>query len=277
MLKQSALAAAAILLLSGTAFGSTVTLTGSCPFAVVNSTNPSIAFNLSNSGDGVASALTVSPIIKGALTYNSSIYLSELLPGQSSTMHVQASNLTAPGDYVDYFVTRYSQGDQTFVTVFPCLAAMQSASQSMVDISNVTTKGRTVSVSLYNGAAYPVNVSAALEVPPSFNVDRPTTDVLMQPGSGASVSFNISVPQYTNATFPISFSASYSNNGIHYSELRVVDYSTSPQPVPGSPIRLNIAEIGFMVAIVAVLCLISVSIARKRVRPASQQKDNIGE
>ncbi|MDE1810741.1 MAG: hypothetical protein KGH66_01735 [Candidatus Micrarchaeota archaeon] len=277
MLKTSALMTLGLLLLViPYSFGTTVTLTGSCPLAVVNSTNNHIMFNLSNTGDGVAGGVTVFPIIKGALTYNSSAYISELLPDQSNTVLIWVSNLTAPGEYVDYFVTRYSQGEQSFITVFPCVTAMQQRSQSMVQVANLNvTKGK-VLATLYNAADYPVNASASLEVPPSFNVDRPVSNITISPQSTLEVSFNITAPQATNATFPISFAASYLHNETHYAVLSVTDFSTAP-PQSTSSVRLSPPEIIFLVLIVGVICLITISISKKRRRhmkaPASKTSE----
>jgi len=251
------------LLISSHSFAGTVTLTASCPLNVVNATNGHISFNLSNSGDDVAGGIVVSPIIKGALTYNATVSLGELLPGQSRSVHILVTNLTQPGEYVDYFVTRYSQGEQTFITVFPCIAVMQRTSQSVVQVANITTTKTQVFVTMLDSADYPVNATATLEVPPSFNVDRPTANAEISPHSAASVSFNVSAPQY-NATFPISFSASYVRNGTSYAVLRVTDFSTAAPPQEASPIRLNPPEIVFLALIVGVACLITISIAKKR-------------
>ncbi|HVC58627.1 MAG TPA: hypothetical protein VND15_04090 [Candidatus Acidoferrales bacterium] len=272
MLKLNALASLIALLLIGSyTFAGTVTLTASCPLNVVNSTNTHISFNLSNSGDDVAGGIVVSPIIKGALTYNSTVSLGELLPGQSTAPAISVTNLTQPGEYVDYFVTRYSQGEQTFVTVFPCLAAMQSKSQSVVQVANITTLKNQVLVTMLNSADYSVNATATLEVPPSFNINRPSANAEIAPQSTALVSFDVSAPQY-NATFPISFSASYVLNGTSYSVLQVTDFSTASQPQSGSPIKLNPPEIVFVVLIVGVACLITISIAKKKRRSVKGQK-----
>ena len=267
MLKSNALVSIAALLLTASySFGTTVTLTGSCPLTVVNSTNNHIMFNLSNTGDGVAGGVAVFPIIKGALTYNSSEYINELLPGQSNSVLIWVSNLTTPGDYVDYFVTKYSQGEQSFITVFPCVTAMQARSQSMVQVADLNvTKGKLLAT-LYNAADYPVNASASLEVPPSFNVDRPVSNLTIAPQSTSEVSFNITAPQAANATFPISFAASYLHNQTHYAVLSVTDFSTVP-PQSTSSVMLSPPEIVFLVLIVGVVCLITISIARKRKGP----------
>jgi len=261
---------AALLLIGSYSFAGTVTLTASCPLNVVNSTNSHISFNLSNSGDDVAGGIMISPILKGALTYNSTVSLGELLPGQSSAAAISVSNLTQPGEYVDYFVTKYSQGEQTFVTVFPCVAAMQRTSQSVVQVANITTSKTQVFVTMLNSADYSVNATATLAVPPSFNVDHPIANVQIAPQSTASVSFNVSAPQY-NATFPISFSASYVRNGTSYAVLQVTDFSTTSQAQQASPVTLNPPEIVFIALIVGVACLITISIAKKRVRTGKGQ------
>ena len=257
------LAAVIVLLLSGIAGADTVTLTGSCQGSLINATNNTLAFNLSNSGDGIATNLLVLPTIFGASTQNSMIALDHIFPGNATVMRLRLSNFTNPGSYADYFDVQYSQGSSTFYAVFPCLVTMNSKAFSLVSVAGVNRSGNTVQATLVSLSNRPINLNVSFISPPEFTITPKHFNITIQPQSQAEVYFNISNPLVTQAGFASAISTSYMLNGTHYSSMHVyvVNLAAQASNTSGGSNTL----LYFMVAvIVIILALIAFSVIRKK-------------
>ena len=247
---------------------STVTLTGSCSQNIINQTSNSLIFNLTNSGDGAATNLLFIPTLDGASTYNKTVSLSLIAPGNTSTIRFQLYNFSLPGTYSTYIVTKYSQDASTFITIFPCLINLQKSTRSVIGILNLTQSRNKVSVYLINLATRPIATTVVAEAPPTFTINNSVRNITIGPYEKAGLIFNISKPQYANARFPIAFSASYSDGTYHYSTLAVntISFSTASS---NTSFDIGILII-LIIAVLLVLILISIIRKRKRKQKTEQ-------
>jgi len=126
--------AAALLLLTGLPNAGTVTFTGSCTKAALNSTV--ISFKLLNSGNDTAYNLFIVPNVRDASPENSSYGINTMTPGSQKTLNITLVNVTARGTYASYFITTYQQGSSVFTAVFPCHLDFYSATVSHVYLTS---------------------------------------------------------------------------------------------------------------------------------------------
>lgn len=206
------------------AFGSTVTLTGTCYSKLINASNNYMVLNITNSGNGTATNLLIEPSIQGATT-NTSILLPIVAPSSTYMEKIYLQNFTLPGSYVENFVTRYSQGSSTFITLFPCLININQNAPSALGITSLELKNKIIKVNISNIANYPITAQVSVFTPPSFTVFNSTKNITINKDSNSNISFSISTPQYTNAQFPIAVAVSYINSNVHYSTLAVSSIS----------------------------------------------------
>ncbi len=256
-----------IMLLIGIAAASTVTLTGTCYSSVINQTNNYITFNLTNSGNGTATNFLIVPEIDGASTPNATISLPLVAPGSTYSERIYLSNFTIPGSYVERFVTRYSQGSSTFVTLFPCLVRINKDAQSIIAITNLTRnkKGDNITVSISNIANYQMPIQISVYAPQGFNVTNPSRNVSLGQYATTNVSFGISTPQYTNSEFPIVVAASYISDNVHYATLAetTISFGAAAGAV-GTSLTDNFLLFGIAAFIIIIVALIILSIVLKR-------------
>ncbi|MDE1868407.1 MAG: hypothetical protein KGH60_00340 [Candidatus Micrarchaeota archaeon] len=264
--KILALTAVLAVLASSTAMASTVTLRGSCaPNYLVNQTNNYIPFNITNLGNGTATNLLIVPVLQGASTPNATISIPIAGPGSSYAEKIFTSNYTVPGSYAEYFVTRYSQGTDTFVTIYPCLINIGQRAQSLLNILNINATSTLLNVSIANIATNSISMTVAAESPPTFTISSPVRNITIGPYTHTYISFNVTSPKYTSSSFPVAVSASYVQNGIHYATLGITTIrfgAASGGAQPGSSV--NWFGILIIAVIIALIILIALSVLRKR-------------
>ncbi len=258
-----------IVILTGIAAASTVTLTGTCYSKIINQTNNYITFNLTNSGNGTATNFLIEPIIDGANSLNSTLLIPLVAPGSTYSERVYLTNFTTPGSYVQRFVTRYSQGTSTFVTLFPCLVNIGQNAQSILAITNLSqsSKGNNISFSISNIANYPISAQVSVYAPPDFSIQNSTRNISFSQYSSTGASFEFTKPQYTNAEFPIVIAASYTAKDVHYATLAVTTISFGGPAATSAPTS-NILLFLIITLIVIILVLIIISVMKKRKRSA---------
>lgn len=266
-----------ILLLVGIASASTVTLSGTCYSGVVNSTNNFVIFNLTNSGNGTATEFLLVPVLQGASSPNASMSIPLVAPGKTYTEKIYLDNFSIPGTYVERFVARYSQGTSTFETLFPCLVAIDQNAQSIIGITALSQSksGTNITVNLSNIANYQINSQIALYAPPSFSIQNPVRNVTVKPSSTANASFGISLPQFTDSSFPVTVSVSYIMDGVHYATLAVTTISFGGGSAgTSSALGGNLILYGIIIVVVIIIALIAFSLIKKGGKTHSNPPSN---
>ncbi|MDE1856626.1 MAG: hypothetical protein KGH98_00915 [Candidatus Micrarchaeota archaeon] len=254
---------AMVVLLAGIAGADTVTLTGTCPSTLINATDNVLVFNLSNSGDGIATNLVLLPTVYGAAVQNATVSLDHIFPGNSTTTRLKLYNFTMPGSYIDYFNLQYSQGSSTFYAVFPCLVYMSSRATSLVSVASINRTGDTLQATLVSLSSNPVDVNVSIVSPPEFTVSPKHVNVTVQPETPTKVYFNISNPLVSGSGFSTAVVTSYVSGGTHYSSMHTYVVSLASQATPAQSGGSTLLY--FMAAIAAViLVLIALSIIRGR-------------
>ncbi|MGC8669598.1 MAG: hypothetical protein ACP5TL_00380 [Candidatus Micrarchaeia archaeon] len=249
------------LLLIATLFGyafasTTVTLSGSCQNLQINSSNPYLFFRLSNEGNGVASSVIVEPLFNGFSTYNGSFGINQLEPNSTYEFYFKLYNFSENGSFVEPIIVDYQQGSSSFAALFPCVVSVGKPTHSLLEVSSSQFKSGILNVTLINIANYTIKGTVAVYASPSFKVKPARENVSVGPFATVSEYFNISLPHYSNATIPVSVSAYYSRDGLHYSTLAVI-------PIVMSGAKSDLKELTIIAVsaiIIAILLLIVISI-----------------
>ncbi len=188
----------------------TVTLTGSSSLGAITNAHSYMTFNLSNSGDGPAQQVAISPIISGATTNQSEIYIPSLNANTSNVSKIYLQNLSSNGTYIESFVVVYNQGSSTFVTLYPCEQYINKFTQSSLLIANMTQKGGKVEASMLNYGPYAIDANVSFLTSPLYALQNATRNetVSIAPGGIATVSFGYK-PIVGNYSFPASVAAQY--------------------------------------------------------------------
>lgn len=268
---MKAIAMIALIALMATAGAATVTLTGTCPSQVLDASHNVFTFNLTNSGNGTATNFYLAPVLSGMSTYNSLVTIPVVGPGSSTTFSFYTSNFSMPGGYADYLLASYSQGSQTFTTFFPCLLYVGQVTQSAVQVTSVLQSGSTLNVTLMNFNTAAINASVRVLAPPSFAVPEPNASVSLGPHQQKSLSFNVTPPALTGATFPIGVSASYSLDGLHYATISQTIAALGS--VSGSSAGISAIDVALAAAIIVIVLLLAVSIVKKRKRKEDHKEE----
>lgn len=227
---------------------------------MVNSSNNVFVFNLTNYGDGAATDLYLLPMFSGVSTFNNTLHVPVVSPGAHYSESFYLNNFSMPGSYVEYFLANYSQGAETFTTFFPCILAVNRSSRSVIRIFSINQSKGTLHVLLLNYYNGTINATVHVQVPSSFAALSPNSSVTIGPLTQKTVSFNITVPEYTSASFPIGVAVSYTDNGVHYATMAQISM------VFGGPASsdLKLTTIAIAVVIAILLLLIALSILKKR-------------
>ena len=252
----------AAILLAAHAGASTVTLTGSCTSQVTGPAHNVFVFNLTNSGDGTAANFYLTPMLSGVSTSNSAILLPVIAPGSRYSESFYLYNFSMPGSYVEYFIADYTQGSSEFTTFFPCMLDVNQSSQSLVRIFAINQSRGKLNVRLLNYYGGAINAIVHVQVPSSFVVQGPNESMELGPQSQKNLSFNISTPEYTGASFPISVDVAYARSGVHYATMAQTFLVFGAAPSSS----LNITIIAIAAVIAALLLLIVISAVKKRPR-----------
>lgn len=202
----------------------TISLTGSCQNNILNSSANVIHFNLFNSGNGEATNLNVFPLINGADITSQNVYIPYLKPGNVS-MSFYLDNFSMAGSYVGFFNLKYSQGESTFFSVFPCYYYIKKRSDVKIVILNVSIRNlkkysEVADISILNFGTNTIKFTIKSFGPVNFNITPKSRHLTIKPGEEVNSTFNIrmtNTASLINATFPIGFFADYMKDGIHYS------------------------------------------------------------
>jgi hypothetical protein len=256
------LGALAAIMLSAHAGASTVTLTGSCALQIVNTAHNAFVFNITNYGNGTATDLYLTPVLSGASTLNGVVLLPVVAPEAHYSESFYLYNFSMPGSYVEYFIADYTQGSSEFTTFFPCMLDVNQSSQSLVRIFAINQSRGKLNVRLLNYYGGAINAIVHVQVPSSFVVQGPNESMELGPQSQKNLSFNISTPEYTGASFPISVDVAYARSGVHYATMAQTFLVFGAAPSSS----LNITIIAIAAVIAALLLLIVISAVKKRPR-----------
>jgi hypothetical protein len=267
MLKTSfLLGVLAAMMLSAHAGASTVTLTGGCAPQVVDSAHNAFVFNLTNYGNGTATDLYLTPVLSGASTFNGIMLLPVVAPGAHYSESFYLYNFSMPGTYAEYFLASYTQGSEVFTTFFPCLLNVNQSSQGLVRIVTMNQSGGALSVVLFNYYNITVNTTVHVQAPPSFAVPEPNAIAAVGPRMQKSLSFNIGIPEYASASFPVSVAIAYASGGVHYATIA----QTSVVFGGAGASSLKLTTISIAAVITVLLLLIAASAIKKRRRSTKQ-------
>jgi hypothetical protein len=264
-------------ILIGIAGASTVTLTGTCYSGIISNPNNYLQFNLTNSGNGTATNLVITPLIDGAIPNNTTIMIPFVAPGSTYAERIYMHNFTTPGSFVERFLVRYTQGTSTFTTIFPCLADFLRGAQSILTITNLGKTSNNVFVNISSGADFPIDAQITVYAPPSFSVSPSYRNVSIASNSNASASFVVVPPQFTGAQFPVAVGVMYVKDGVHYSTLAITTVTfagTSPiSKLPELGGTLLIISLLAAIIIIIILIIVSIILNRRRRRRQSYESD----
>lgn len=254
------------IIMVGAASASTVTLTGTCYSGIINDKNNYIQFNLTNSGDGAATNLVITPIMEGAIPNNTTITIPTVEPNTTYAERIYLWNFTTVGSYVERFSVRYSQGTEQFTTVFPCLAYFFKGAQSQLVITGMGRNSSHIFVNVSNVGSYPINSIVTVYAPPSFSVAPQSKSLLVDSHHISNTSFIVVPPQYSNAEFPIAVGVSYLDGGVHYATMAIttINFAATQSTIPHMSTGTILLLGGLIAAIVLILILIVYSVIRNR-------------
>lgn len=253
----------AIIAIIGITGAGTVTLTGSCSQSIINSTHNYTTFFLSNSGNQTASNLTIIPRIYGASAHEPEALMPYLSPGQNQPENFYLYNFSLPGSYSDAFVVGYLQGGSTFYALFPCILNIENETHSLVGISDVNQTNNVLKFIVFNLGQSAVNVSVSTLLPPTFSSIPESTNITIDPNSKENVTFALSYPGMSGASYSVGLSASYIKNGLHYSVLYpfVIGFYNTKKTLGSSAILVAAA---FVIFIIIILIIISIVKNRRK-------------
>ena len=209
-----------VLLTAGAASAGTVTLAGTCSQNLVNSSARYTTFTLSNLGNQTATQLLVVPNFGGGIPTNSSQSISSLDPGQNTIMAFRFASFSTPGSYASSYSVSYSQGTSTFFVVFPCVLDFGSQTTSLIRIYNISLIGSTLSMQVINLGQSAVNANITVILPQSFAISPQNANVSFAPSASKRVSFSISHPSVSGASYGVAASASYVSGNLHYASMQ---------------------------------------------------------
>ncbi len=255
---------------------STVTLTGSCPLHLINSSRSYITFNVTNTGDGTASDLIISANFTGIDPQNATAVIPDVGPNSSYSKVFHLSSLVGQGSYAVNMKATYVQSGSNYATVFPCIIYIGSLAGGLL-IEQVSVKGNRMSVNITNTAPQAIEAQVTAVVPPTFTVQNPDKAVTVEANGHTALYFTIAAPSYTDASFPIIGELSYEYNGTHYAQMAstalVFGAGGSTRGVGGlGPIGWALAAI-----IVVILVLIIASLVRGARKGAGHGKAEAGK
>ncbi|MCL4373740.1 MAG: hypothetical protein M1360_02560 [Candidatus Marsarchaeota archaeon] len=236
----------------------TVTLTGTCPSFVTNSSNSYFNFSLYNSGNGVASDFVAEPLFGGFSTYNSTLSLQSLGPNSTYYFSFKLKNFTMPGSYVEAVIISYQQGGSSFATMYPCLTNVKKAANGLIIATSASLSDGKLNATMLNLANYTINGTVKVFAPPMFAVKPQYLNISVPPFGTRAVNFSMATPKYSNATIPIAISTSYEKDGLHYASIYTIDSIIHPSKVP----LMSYTEIGIILIIAIVVVLIIFSVMR---------------
>ncbi len=263
-----AVAVALVLQLSS---ASTVTLTGGCPSYIINSSNSYIAFNVTNTGNGAASDLTMSISFQGLSAANSTQVIALVSPNSSYTRKFPLSNVIGLGSYAVNVNATYVQSGSTYGTVFPCIVHIGSlAGGPLVAVASV--KGNRLYLNVTNNAQQEIQANVVAVVPPGFKVAN-STEVVNVPSNGkADVYFDVASPSYTDASFPLTGELSYEYQGYHYAQIAsaAIVFGSSGTGGGSGILGIGIVGLALIAIVVVILALIVLSVIfRRKGKPGS--------
>lgn len=261
--------------LFGIAAASTVTLTGSCPTSIINSSGGILRFNLLNSGNGTATNFITSPLVDGASMRNSSAYFSTVAPGTNYNASFYLYNAIANGSYAINFDSSYVQDGNSYSTLFVCEVYIGSYVQGPIGISSSYANKKIVA-NISNIVADPISAQVAILAPNGFRVQNPSANITVPKYSNVVRSFNVSIPNYTSATFPVLAELSYMYDGIHYSGIStaIVTFGASPEGPGGS--KTSLINLAFAIFAIVIIVLIAASLIHGKMgkgKPKAQESE----
>ncbi len=248
--------------------GSSVTLTGSCPQQIVSSVQNVLVFNLTNSGNGTATNLYLYPVLSGASTFNNVVQLPVIAPGAQYSENFYLRNFSLPGSYVEYFIANYTQGAANFSTFFTCMMSVNHSAPGPIHILYVNRSNGAFDVILLNYFGTTINATMHVQVPSSFSVNSSYSNVVIGPYMQKAVSFNITLPKYTEASFPVAVDVSYESNGEHYATNAEMYFLFGGSSHNG----FDLAIIAMAAVVIILMLLIIFSVLKKRASHAVQDK-----
>lgn len=248
---------------------STVTLSGSCPGKIINTTAGTVLFNLSNSGNGAATGMSIQPSGQGMMQSNA-LFIQTLAPGSSYLGRFLINATGMHGSYAENFAVAYSQDSSSFSTFFPCTVYVGTAPESAV-FANTVYYGRTLRSDIMSGYNGTLNLSVLAVLPYGFYTKMPVRNVTLVPYGSANITFNMTLPGYSSASLPAALEVSYSAGGTHYAYISTVEIglaqSAATGAQQGAKTSIGLPNIAFLAAVAAVIFLIAASILMKRRKP----------
>ncbi len=257
-------------MLFGSAEAGTVILSGSCATATSNN---SLTFILSNSGNDTAANLVLVPYLSGA-TAKSNLYSIPSI-GENSTIkfNVSFSPRGLAGTYSDYFVLGYEQGSgQEFSALFPCLVSIEKDTVSEVYASaNVTDMGKVqnVNVSIFNNGPFALQVNVSLLLPPTL-IQNSTQNMSVEltPFMQKTLDFPVKTPP-SGSSYSAAVAVQYALKGEHYAYQTI--FVISGHNAQNSASIYSYLPFALMIlAIAVVLILLGRTVVQRRKRSAQK-------
>ncbi|MCL4379188.1 MAG: FeoB-associated Cys-rich membrane protein [Candidatus Marsarchaeota archaeon] len=272
---KALIALLAMAIIAVPASAGTVTLAGACGSNLINSSANYTTFTLSNLGNQTATQLLVVPRLGGGTPTNASQSIASLAPGQNATMTFHFSSVSAPGSYAGSYSVAYTQGPDTFFTVFPCVLNFGKAAASLIRIYNISWSGSSLSMMVINLGQSPVYANVTVIVPQAFSISPKNTTLYLGGSSSSRVGFAVSHPSSSGATYEIAASASYVSSGVHYASLQLYTLAfPASSSTQSGLLSSQYAPYILIVAVIAVLValIIYASIRKRRKGKAPDKK-----
>ena len=249
---------------------STVTLSSSCSYSSTARGAGIVGFSLSNSGNGPAADILITPYSFAGDSYGIAHSYNSLPPSNTLESKFSLGGFNEPGSYGLVFLVGYTQGTTSLFASFPCLINTTSnATAGLLRIENAQLSSGKLELSLINLYSKPVNATIYIGSPPFIRTGFGSKNFTANPSAYTNLSTSISyepIQGLTNASFSVPIMVSYSYAGTHYSSLMNFIYGTSAQQ-SGTSILLYIA-----IVIVVLLALIGLSIARMKLKKGKKQE-----
>ncbi|MEM0200952.1 MAG: hypothetical protein QXD23_00930 [Candidatus Micrarchaeaceae archaeon] len=235
-------------------YAGTVTLTGTCS---KNINENFVNFSLINEGNQAATFLKIIPKMQNVTLNKTEYFLSSLTPNKTYFTDFFFKNITANGTYVDYFNVNYTQSNNSFSAVFPCLESFYTNTDSKILLTkNVTDKNGTyyINITAFNNGNTDKLVNISLILPDDFQfLTKNYTLTKIKNQRNKTIQFIVKtgskIGSYSGAII-----ASYDNNNLHFATYQQIIISQNQESSTNQNNNFNIFT--FLIGIIFIIFLI---------------------
>lgn len=251
----------------GFSSGATVTLTGTCGNIAQQGGTKYVNFTLLNSGDGTAGDMLLSAIPYG-IQSNSETMVPILPPKGTNVSRFYIQNVTHNGTYGFGVDVSYVQDQQNFSVSFPCLVNLNSQTQPLLVVRNISTSGNKITATIMNFGTQNITASAYFVAPRTLQINQKEVRFTMLPESSYTFNATINSTPSLNESVVIAAIVSYFQNNESHSSMQkqVVRFSAGANSTPPQSTDFTWLLIAAPISAVLILIIASIFVNKRRKR-----------